>query len=528
VRRRARGGGVDPFAGTSAARFKTTAVRGGVASVIAYALTFGLQVCSMIVLARLLSPEDFGLQGMVLVVTGFLGVFREAGLSVPSVQRESLTHEQASTLFWINAGIGAVLTLVGAAIAPVLGSFFREPRVLPVALVSSVAFLFYGLAVQHRALLTRSMRFASLARIDVLAMAAGVSVAIVMAACGFKHWALVGMAVVQPFVSLVAVWMAMPWLPGRPSRGSGVGSMIHMGGTVTLNVVVVYVAYNVEKILLGRVWGAEALGLYGRAYQLANLPAQQVISSIGAVAFPALARIQSDGDRVARVFLTGYVIVISILIPFALSCAIFAEEIVHVVLGSRWGATAQLLRLLTPVVLALALVNPFGWLLQATGRVGRSLGMGLLIAPVLVLAVSIGSRYGPAGVAVGYSTGMVMLTIPLIGWARHGTGIGMSAYWTVVKRPLVAGLVGGTIGALTKLTWAHDLEPIGRLAVGSGLFLVVYAWILLVVFGQWKLCSEIVSAMWPRSRERSLSTVDDVESQRLRHTACDSDRASRL
>ena len=423
----------------------------------ARALAFGFQMTSTIVLARLLSPEDFGLQGMVLAVTGFLGLFREAGLSVPSIQSDTLTREQASTLFWVNVAVGVALTGMTSAIAPMLVGVFREPRVLPIALVSSVAFLFHGLGVQHRALLRRSMRFGTMARIDILALAGSASLGIVMGIFGWGYWALVAMAVGNPLASCVGAWIAMRWLPGKPRIGPGVVSMLHMGGTLTLNSIVVYLAYNAEKFLLGRVWGAEALGLYGRAYQLANVPVQELTFSLGAVAFPVLARIQSETERLSRGFVTGYSVVISLTIPVTMICAVFAEEIVSVLLGPRWTATADLLRLLVPAALAVALINPFGWLLQATGRVGRSLGMALLIAPVVILGVALGLWYGPAGVAVGYSVAMSILVVPLIGWAKHNTGVRTADYWRAVKPPFTAALIAGGVGTLFKVTFGGSL-----------------------------------------------------------------------
>src|SRR5207249_3206686 len=148
-----------------------------------------------------------------------------------------------------------------------------------------------------------------------------------MAALGCGYWALVGMAASNPLIGAAAVWIAMPWRPRRPTRRSGVRSMLHVGGTFTLNSLVVYLAYNTEKILLGRFWGAEALGLYGRAYALANLPVQQLNSSLNTVAFPALSSIQGDPERLNRSFLKGYAVVISVTIPVTISCALFAEEI---------------------------------------------------------------------------------------------------------------------------------------------------------------------------------------------------------
>ena len=155
----------------SVADLKRKSVVGGVAAVSAQGAKFVVQTATMMVLARLLSPEDFGLQGMVIVVTGFLGLFRDAGLGMATIQRHEVTHEQTSTLFWINVAVGAILATLCAALAPLVVAFYHEPRLYWVVVVSGLAFLFNGLAAQHSALLQRAMRFVTQAKIDVLSLA---------------------------------------------------------------------------------------------------------------------------------------------------------------------------------------------------------------------------------------------------------------------------------------------------------------------------------------------------------------------
>ena len=142
---------------------KRKSVIGGFAAVSAQAVKFVVQTATTMILARLLSPQDFGLQGMVVVVTGFLGLFRDAGLGMATIQRSEVTHEQVSTLFWINLAVGALLATACAALAPVLVSFYHEPRLYWVAVVSGVTFLFNGLAARgpdHAKRFTTGIRIA--------------------------------------------------------------------------------------------------------------------------------------------------------------------------------------------------------------------------------------------------------------------------------------------------------------------------------------------------------------------------------
>ena len=258
------------------------------------------------VLARLLDPTDFGLVAMVTALTGVLNLFRDFGLSTATVQRTSVTSEQLSTLFWINLLVGVLLTCLALAGAPFIADFYHEPRLRWITIALAGSFLFNALGVQHSALLQRQMRFTTLAAIDTASVAASVAVGIWMALGGSGYWALVGMTIVAPVVYGISVWLASAWVPGLPRRQVGLRSMMRFGGTVTLNGIVVYVAYNLEKVLLGRFWGADALGIYGRAYQLVNLPTENLNSAMGDVALSALSRIKDDPSRLKSYFLKGY------------------------------------------------------------------------------------------------------------------------------------------------------------------------------------------------------------------------------
>ena len=201
----------------SVADLKRKSVVGGVAAVSAQGAKFVVQTATTMVLARLLSPEDFGLQGMVVVVTGFLGLFRDAGLGMATIQRLEVTHEQTSTLFWINVAVGAILTTLCVALAPLVVRFYHEPRLYWVAVVSGLAFLFNGLAAQHSALLQRAMRFVTQAKIDVLSLAVGSAVGVVMALLGCRYWSLVGMAVTGALVVMRLVMVSRSVGPRSPS-----------------------------------------------------------------------------------------------------------------------------------------------------------------------------------------------------------------------------------------------------------------------------------------------------------------------
>jgi PST family polysaccharide transporter len=489
------------------ADLKRKSVVGGVAAVSAQGVSFLVQTATTMVLARLLSPQDFGLQGMVAVVTGFLGLFRDAGLGSATVQRLEVTHEQTSTLFWINVAVGALLTVLCTALAPLVATFYHDPRLYWIAVVSGATFLFNGLAAQHGALLRRGMRFVTQAKIDVLAVMVGSGTGIVMALLGYRYWSLVGMALASSIVAVAAVWIAVPWVPGPPRRRSGIRSMLHFGGLATCNGFVVFLAWNAEKVLLGRFWGADALGLYGRAFQLVTLPVLQLNGALGNVAFPALSRVQDDAKRLAGSFLRGFSLLISLTIPVTIACALFAEEIVRVVLGAKWMEAAPILRLLAPVALVFAVANPLSWLVMSTGRMRRALSLSATTTPLVIVGIILGLSHGPKGVALGYSLAMTVLVVPIAAWSKHGTGITWADLWGAAKPPFLSGLLAGAVGLLVELPLRGLLTPILDLAVGAGVVLGVYAWVLLIVMRQRHVYMDLLSQLgprpWPR-RERAV------------------------
>ena len=436
------------------------------------------------VLARLLGPKEFGLVGMVTAFTGVLNLFRDFGLSSAAVQRTSVTEEQISTLFWINMLAGALLGLLAVAMAPVIAAFYHEPRLFSVSVVLAAGFLFNAAGVQHSALLQRQMRFTALAVIGVVSLIVGTAIAIGGAKAGYGYWALVAMTVTSPLVCTIGCWLATGWVPGMPQRRAGVRSMMRFGGTLTLNGLVAYVAYNAEKVMIGRFWGADAIGIYGRAYQLVNIPTDNLNSAVGEVAFSALSRLQDDPSRMKSYFLKGYSLVMAMTLPMTIACVVFADDVVFVLLGPKWKDAVAIFRLLAPTILIFALINPLGWLLFSLGLVRRSLKIALVVAPTIIAAYVLGLPYGPKGVAFAYSAVMALWVIPFIAWCVRGTVVSFRDIVLAVTPPLASGILAGGLAFGVRLACGQSLSPLPRLVLESSVLLVTFLGMLLFVAGQ--------------------------------------------
>lgn len=467
-------------------------MRGGLAKIVSQITNLLLRTGTLMIMARLLVPRDFGLVGMVTAVIGVFSVFRDFGLSAAAVQRNSITSEQSSTLFWINLLVGATLGVIAVALGPAVAAFYHEPHLVGVTAVLATAFVFNAAGVQHSALLERQMRFVTLSMIDITSLAVSTSIGIVMALRGFGYWSLVATSTVTPLVYTIGVWVTSRWVPGRPRKHSEIIHMMRFGGTLTLNGLVMYFAMNLDKVLLGRFWGVDALGIYGRAYQLVNIPTDNLNSAAGGVVFAALSRLQDEPARLRNFFLKGYSLVLSLTVPITLMCGLFGDDIIHVFLGPKWNSAVPVFRLLAPTTLGFAILAPLGWLLSSCGLVGRGLRMALVLGPILVCGYAIGLPWGPKGVATAYSAVMMITVLPVIAWARAGTPVLFRDLLLSIGRPLFSGVIAGGIAFVPRLLWGGAMHPLPRLALGGSIVVCIYVWILLYVLRQKQLYIDII------------------------------------
>jgi O-antigen/teichoic acid export membrane protein len=461
---------------------KQKVVRSGTAKLCGQAANFVLRLAFLTIMARLLSPEDFGLVAMVTVVTGFYGLFTSAGLSSATVQRVTVTDAQISTLFWVNMLIGAALCVLCLGTAPALVAFYHEPSLTWVTTAMAVGFLVKAAGVQHIALLQRDLRYVTLTWIEVLAQVASMATGIALAVAGFGYWALVASTLAGPGVMTILAWTTTKWIPGRPHRDAEILSMLRFGGVVTIQVVVNHVAQNIDKVLLGRFRGADTLGIYGRAYQLVAMPMTNLSSAVGWVAFSALSRIQDDPPRYRSYFVKGYSVVVSLVVPILVFAAVFADDIVGVVLGSQWTDVSLIFRLLAPAGLVLTVIEgPTFWLLHSLGLVGRSLRITCVTSAVTLIACIAGISHGATGIASAYSIALSLWLVPCLAWCVHGTPVRLGDLFHTAWGPLLGSAVASAVAfvAVNNLS-----QPLVRLSLGATVMCCGYFVIVWFIFRQ--------------------------------------------
>lgn len=456
---------------------KGRSVRGGVVTLTAQACKFILQMGSTVVLARLLAPQDYGLVGMVIAVTGFVSLFKDMGLSMATIQKAEINHRQISNLFWLNVAVSLLLSVVTCAVAPAIAWFYREPRLTAIAIVSAFGFIFGGLTVQHHALLNRQMRFTAIAAVDIAATCLGVASAIALGWSGAGYWALVAMQLAIAIGQTIGVWLSCSWRPSFPQRHANIREFLTFGSHLTGFNIINYFARNLDNILIGRAWGAGQLGLYTKAYGLLLLPLQQINAPITAVAIPSLSRLQSDLQQFRNYYLKAVSLVAFLTLPLIVLSIAISEEVVTLILGSQWREASFLFRFLGVAALIQPICNTTGWLYISTGKTDRMLKWGAFASSLIILSFFIGLPYGARGVALCYAVVMLLLAYPCMYYATRGLSISMKDLFSAIAQSFIAALGAGiaTVGAKFALgsilpVWATAIVCV---LVMAGLYLAI-------------------------------------------------------
>jgi O-antigen/teichoic acid export membrane protein len=432
----------DPFQSRHLhSELKRRSVRGGAITFSSQGCTFALQTASTVVLARLLTPADFGLIAMVTAVIGFLRLFSHLGLSMATVQKAEITRDQVSTLFWINTAFGAMVALLVVSCAPLVAWFYGDPRLAPVTMVLGSAFILGGMTVQHAAMLNRNMRFLAIGVVEVISTATGIAAAIIAGLAGAGYWSLVFLPLVTAATSMLGTWIAFPWIPGRPKRGVGTRSMLRFGGNITAFNTVNYFARNADNILIGKFLGSTALGFYSKAYGLLMLPISQVRAPLFRVAIPTLSRLQSDPERYRSYYVKMLQILAFITFPMVMFLGGFADEIILLVLGPQWTPAAPIFTILAFAAFLQPVDSTSGIVMTTRGLTTRYFRLGSTVAVVLVASFVIGLPWGVTGVALSYTIANYLLHVPCLYWAFHGTPIRMRDFFGALLVPLCAAVI---------------------------------------------------------------------------------------
>lgn len=382
-------------------------------------MQFGAQVA----LARLLMPSDFGLVAMVLPLISAIQLLNDLGLSAATVQRPTVTHDQLSGLFWINAIAGLAMMTLAILLSPLVGQFYGRPELVGIVVAMSATLLLSGLTSQQMAILTRGMRFGALSVIDFTSILASIAAGIAAALAGFGYWSLVIMQITNSLTMLAICWALSGWRPSRPRRGGGLREMLAFGGHVTAYNILGYLITNLHSVLIGAKLGPAALGLYDRSYRLVFQPLWQTTTPILRVAVPLLSRLIGQDQEYRRSYLSLLGVMLMLTTPGIVAAIALSHPLIVALLGERWAEAAPIFAWLGVAALTLQLRQAATWLYQSQDRTREQLRWGGAGSLAIILSYPIGLYLGGVvGVAMGAALSGLLVQTPLLWWNATSKG----------------------------------------------------------------------------------------------------------
>lgn len=449
--------------------FRQRTVAGLTWSVIGQIATQALGFVITVILARLLSPVEFGLMALVYVFTGFAGVFQELGLGAAVIQKRDVTDRHLTSVFWVNLGSGVILVAILFVLAPPIASFFDETILASLLRVVSLTFLLGSIGIVHRTILMKSLKFDRLALVATTSTLAGGVVGISMATQDFGVWSLVGQTITTSSISATLLWLLSPWRPAFSFSISALRDLwnfsLNLLGTGTIN----YWARRLDNVLIGRVLGTDTLGIYSKAYSVMLMPLTAVSRVVSRVMFPALSSIQQDVARVRRVYLRTTRTIALATFPLMLGLLAVVEPFVLALFGDQWRAMIPALHVfcLTGLWQSISTLN--GNLYLSRGRADLQFRVGLFTKTLLILAIVVGLQWGMMGVVVAYSVASLLNTYVTFRFAGGLVGLSFAALLAKLAPVLacasVMALIVWTLGS-TLTSWSPGMRLALQVPVG--------------------------------------------------------------
>ena len=379
-----------------------------------------------IVLARLLGPKVYGLIGMITVFTGFASVFGDLALGAAIIQRKELEPRHLNAAFWANVTMGAILTLLMVALAPVVAWFYKEPLLLPLTAVIAIKYVIDSLCAVKVAMLNREMRFRTLAKIQIVSGIVSGLTGLGFALYGMGPWSLVAQTIGGTIVSTVIVWCLVDWHPRFSFEFRAFKELFGFSAHALGSDIINYWARTLDNLLIGWLIGAAALGFYSRAYSLMLMPLTQISRVVGRVMFPALSVIQDDKQRVKRVYLKAISIIGLVTFPMMIGAFAVSDHLIMALLGDKWVDTIPLFKIFCWVGLLQSTTTTTGCLLYSQGQSRTEFAITAWFTAACVIAFIFGIHWGIIGVAWAYAIVNLVMWYP--SWAIPGRAVGLTFF----------------------------------------------------------------------------------------------------
>jgi len=455
------------------------AARGTSITLAMQGVRFVLQFCSLVVLARLLTPSDFGIVAMVTAIVGVADILRDFGLSSAAIQAKTLNNAERSNLFWVNVGIGCAGALVILLCTPLISRLYGEHKLAPIIFSLAWVLIISGVNTQFNAELSRSLRFKALAFADIGAQALGIAAAITVAALGGGYWAIVVQQIVVAVMTLTFNMAVCRWRPGLPRRSVSITRFFRFGGGVLGTQMINYATKNIDNVAIGAYWGAGPLGLYSRAYQLLMTPLAQINAPLTRVALPVLSRVQEDDVVYARYLKKAQLVGCYLTATVFAMCAALAHPLVAVLFGPKWSGVAPIFALLSIGGVFRSISQISYWIFLSRGKTGQQFKQYLVTRPFMIGIILAGLPWGPKGVAIGASIAYFLDWAISLWWVGRAAHVDSRMLFRNAFRSLF--LVSAPCGVVAFLGTLLVSQPIAQLAVAGGLAIAYVAVLIVAV-----------------------------------------------
>ena len=374
----------------------------------------GMQFVSVVVLARLLTPADFGLMAMIVVLSNLVALLRDLGTGAAIVQQKDLAPATSNAVFWLNVLLGAILAVIVGGGADLFAASFRAPNLVPMLLALAPSFLIGSLGSLPKALLERRSAFSIVARIEILSALVTVAVTVTSAAFGAGAMSWIYGILVGVSLSTLQLWQAAAWRPTFENSMPQLGSLLKFSGYLSGFNLINYFARNADAFIIGRYLGAGALGLYSSAYKIMLFPVQNLTWVASRALYPVLCRHQDDLPAMAALYFKSVAVILFFTAPLMAGVFVLREPFIDVLMGPSWRGVADLLLWLAPVGFVQSVVSTTGTVSAARGRTDLLFGIGAASAVLQVSSFVVGVRWGVTGVAACYLAANLLAAVPAL------------------------------------------------------------------------------------------------------------------
>ncbi len=403
----------------------------------------GLQLAravSAIAIARMLTPDEYGLAALALVFSSLVLIFSDMALGAALLQRKVLTEHDRSTAFWAMIGGGALFSLVGVAISGPVAQLYGEPEAQPLLAALSATFFISALGATQQMLMLRDMDFRRVEVIPAIGVVLGGAGGVALAASGAGAWAIILQQIVAVTVTSALAWLRSSWHPrfmfSKASLRDLAGFSVYMVG----HRILYYLQLNVDRFLIGRYLGTAALGTYAVAYNTMLVPASKLGGPLQRVLSPAFCRMQDEPERIAAAWARVTRLLAAVTVPALAGLVVVAPDFVPVVLGDQWEQAVTVVQVLAWVGMVQALQSLNTDILMARDRTRTIFRFTILVTSAHMIAFVVGLQWGVVGVAVAYAVSTTLVEPIQSVLAARALGVSPMVFFRSVGRVFQAGL----------------------------------------------------------------------------------------